>query len=439
MTFKLWKAILACSAIAAAAAIALPAAASANTVWVSSTATPRAPYNNCEHPGYSHIQPAIEAPTTTVHICKGTYAEQLTITRPVNIEGNESTLDLPVPTAFTHTPCDAEDETIGNRTPDQDAVSICTSGVVKISKLHVDAVWPGEPVGTSPECGYSLYGILVAGGAEFSLTSSEVVGARPAAINGCQYGVGVQIGMSSASLGEATATLTKDLISGYQKNGITVEGASTSAKITSTEVTGAGPTPVIAQNGIGVQEGAKATISTATVTGNECNEGLPNGYHCGSDLLTQYGGAGVYFYHAAPSTLITSHVNNNDIGADVFDEAGAQTISRDEFAANRSVSVAIEEGSATVNYDTMSDSDAGIELLQFHNVPSAVGGTGAHDTISGMSEWAVFGRSDNEPGDVFGEFTITASKISGNPGSTPLKSVETESPTKLKIYAEKDT
>jgi hypothetical protein len=52
-----------------------------------------------------------------------------------------------------------------------------------------------------------------------------------------------------------------------------------------------------------------------------------------------------------------------------------------------------------------------------------------------MSGFAVEGSSDNEPSDQFGSFTITKSKISGNPlGATVARSVFTNNPTKLKIF-----
>jgi hypothetical protein len=54
----------------------------------------------------------------------------------------------------------------------------------------------------------------------------------------------------------------------YQKNGITVNGAGSTARITNTTVTGRGATGVIAQNGIQVSRGAQATVSTSTIRDN---------------------------------------------------------------------------------------------------------------------------------------------------------------------------
>jgi Right handed beta helix region len=427
--------------LAATCAVAMPAAASATTLWVSSDPV-SAPFNSCEHPGYNHIQKALAGPGTAIHVCKGTYAEQLQIERAVTITGYEATVALPATTSDSSTPCDTASQAASQ--PDQDAVSICGAFKATLKNLTIDAIWPGEPVGEKVSCAYNLNGVLVAGGAELELTGSTVDGAAPQKINGCQYGVGVQVGMSyTAPKSPAKAKLSKDTIDGYQKNGITIEGAGSEATIKTVTVKGTGQTPAIAQNGIGVQLGAKATITAATISGNECND-APS---CGPEAMSQYGADGVYFYEAAAGSSISkSTLDENDVGAEAFDSTEADpAITSDKLEANRWEAVQIAQGSATVNTDVMRDSNVGIQLLQYAEGPFegqayAPSGTAAHDTITGMKDWAVLGRSDKSENDLAGVFTITSSKISGNPsGTKPLESVETENPSRLKIYAEKDS
>jgi nitrous oxidase accessory protein NosD len=426
----------------AACALALPTAASATTtLWVSND-TPSAPYDSCEHPGYSHIQQALAGPGTVIHVCQGSYEEQVTIERPVAITGyGTATVKLPASTVASTTPCD-EASLAASHLPDEDAISICAAGTVSITDLHVEAIWPGEPVGEGISCAYNLNGILVAGGSHLELTGSEVLGARPKQLNGCQYGVGVQIGMSYTSpVSVGTAKLSGDTITGYNKNGVTVEGSGSQATITKTTVTGMGPTPQIGQNGIGVQIGAKATITDTTVSGDECE--LPD---CGPDALSEYAADGVYFYEAGTGSSITkSTLEDNNIGAEVFDPADTNSvISHDKLENNPWESVLISAGTATIDKDVMNNSIVGVELLQDVYTPEGGpsqaftgGGTAIHDTIEDMSGWAVLGRSDKSSEDQPGRFTITKSKISGNPGQRPQESVESESPS-LKIYAEKD-
>lgn len=426
-------------AAGAVCAAALPAAASANTLWVSSSSAPSAPFNSCQHPGYSHIQEAVNAPGTAIHVCAGTYEEQVQIERSVAITAyGGATLKIPATPANATTACDAANEALPPAKPDQDAISIC-GGKVTIKNLDVDAIWPGEPVGPSISCAYNLTGILVAGEANLTLTGSTVTGAAPQKINGCQYGVGVLVGIpESGSVGHATATLSKDTVTGYDKNGLAIAGEGVEAKITKITVTGAGPTEALAQNGIGIQEGAQATVTDATITGNVCTEAGA----CGSDELHQAAGAGLYFFGAAAgSSVKQSIINENGVGVEAFDDPSTDPlINEDKFEGDLVSAVEIGEGAATVNNDTLTHSDVGIEVLQYEGQTVASGGTAAHDKITDMSEWAVLGRSDKGEGDLFTEFTITNSKISGNPhGSRPLESVESENPTKLKIFAEKDS
>jgi Right handed beta helix region len=416
-------------------AVAAPASASASTLWVSQNA-PSAPFNSCEHPAYQHVQEAIDAPAQAIHVCGGTYAEQLTIQRAVKITGYEGAkLILPPDTLDSSTPCDtANAEASG--TSAQDAISICGAYTVTIKDLDVEAIWPGEPVGPSVSCAYSLAGIQAAGGADLELIDSTVTGAAPKTLNGCQYGVGVLIGLSDGNaLGVGTAKLSGDTIDGYQKNGIAVEGTGSEATITKTTVTGAGENPVIAQNGIGVQLGAKGTITKSTISGNECGEAA-----CGANELSSYQSDGVYFYEAAAGSSVSkSTINGNDVGVEAYDATSADPlIQHDTLEGDRWESVSIAEGSATVNNDVMRGGTVGIQLLQYAGQGYGATGTGSHDTIEGMSAWAVLGRSDKVESDLPGEFSITSSKISGNPGAKPQQSVESENPSSLKIYAEKD-
>jgi hypothetical protein len=421
---------------AAFVTLSAPAAASASTLWVAPVA-PSAPYDNCAHPGYDSIQQAIGGPGTVVHVCAGTYEEQLQIEREVRITGYGAvTLKLPATTANATTACDKANEAL-NHLPDQDAISICGANVT-LKNLDVDAIWPGEPVGPSEDCAFNLTGILVAGGANLTLEDSTVTGAAPHAINGCQYGLGVLVGIpESGPIGTGRAELSKDTITGYQKNGITAAGKEVEVSVSKVTVTGAGPTPVIAQNGIGIQEGALGTITHATVSANECDD-TPA---CGSDALTQAQADGVYFYDASANSSINhSTVDGNDVGIEAYDASPTgPTISRDVVEDSRDSAVQIGEGKATIDNDTLAHGEVGIQVLQFEGQKAAPGGSANDDRITDMNEWAVLGRSDDAPGDLFGEFTITKSAISGNPGPTPLKSVETQNPAELKIYAEKDT
>ena len=123
---------------------------------------------------------------------------------------------------------------------------------VSISRVTVEGDWAANV------CNDNLYGILVEGGAALNLAASVVenVGADPlTSAGGCQGGVGVEAGNSYTSQ-VGHVLLDHDTVRGYQKNGITADGAGSTAFIANSTVTGAGATPYIAQNGIQISTGA---------------------------------------------------------------------------------------------------------------------------------------------------------------------------------------
>lgn len=426
-------------ALIAAALMAIPAAASATTtpgtVWVNNATNAKAPYNSCANPSYKSIQAAIEGPSTTIHICKGTYEEQLQIDRAVTMTGEaKAVVKLPSAPAEATGSCAASGE--------QDLVSICGKGaeVVKVSNVTFEAYWP-ESV-----CNDNLYGINVGGGANLVLSNSVMLGAGAHPLNGCQGGVGIQVGR--ASTGQvASAMLKSDEVSGYQKNGITVDGKGSQATITKVTVTGAGPSP-IAQNGIQISNGAVGKITEATITGNECNIASVCGN--GSYLELEEDGAGVLFYKEGQgSSVAKSHIDENDLGiSHIAESEGSKpqaTITSDVMENDRYAGVMLGQGYAVVNKDEIRKGAVGVLLLQYWDTlewPPAQEfgprGKGIEDTIAEMSKHAVEGLSDNSPNDQFGVFTIAKSAISGNPGSVE-ESVSTNNPSKLKITTSDDS
>ena len=425
------------TATVAACALAVPALASASTAFVSTNA-PSAPYNSCAHPAYNSVQQAVAAPATTVKVCAGTYTEQVQITKGVKIKAEPgAVLKLPASPANSTTACDTA---IGAPyQPNQDEVSICTPNPVSISGLKIEALWPA---GT---CYDSMYGVFVAGGATLKATNVTVVGAGASPINGCQGGVAYEIGTARTEPSEVgNASFKGGSVSGYQKNGITVEGTGSSIAVNGTTVTGAGATPETAQNGIQISYGAAGSIKKATVTGNECDNST-----CGADSQADYQSTGVLFYGAANGSSVTaSTINGNDIG--VYSESTSETepsepassqvlVSGNKLENDRYEGVLVSSGWTTVDKNTIKSGNVGIQLLQYAGQPYGPKGTGTKDMISGMSKWAVQGYSDNQPSDAFGQFTISSSKVSGNPGPTVAESVTSNNVPKLKIFTENDT
>lgn len=80
--------------------------------------------------------------------------------------------------------------------------------------------------------------------------------------NGVQTGIGVLFDPASSGM------IINSAIYNYQKGGIVVKGAGTSAVVSGNTVTGAGRIDYIAQNGIQISAGAVAELLNNTVTGH---------------------------------------------------------------------------------------------------------------------------------------------------------------------------
>ncbi|MGA2007337.1 MAG: hypothetical protein ABSH27_07220 [Solirubrobacteraceae bacterium] len=421
------------AAIAVLAAIAIPpmtaSAAPPKTLWVSPTAvvhasavTNAAANTSCATASYNTIQSAINvAPVgATINICAGTYTEQLTITQSVSLVAvGAVTVQLPASPANSETACDNAPGN-GPYEPDQDGVVICGTATVNITGITVDAAWAANT------CSDSLYGILVAGGATLNFTSSSVTAAGAVPLNGCQGGVGIQVGMAWTTPVEVGhATLRDDSISGYQKNGITVDGTGSSADIDDTTVTGIGATTQIAQNGIQISNGAFGAIAGSTITGNECD--YPS--VCGSDMLYDTQSVGVLFYGPAPGSSVTaSKIDNNDEG--VYNEEDSPrapalpvvSINGDTLS-NRYEGVVLDQGWAAITGDSISGGNVGIGVLQYSSLTFppdfgqtyAANGTATLDVIRGAAVAAVQVESDDAPtGDYRGALTVILSDLRGN-------------------------
>lgn len=403
-TIRSLTAVLACCVV-------VPASAAAS-VYVSNTAPAVNGGHSCTQPAYASVQAALNASASTIEVCPGTYTEQLTITQPVTIKatGTAGSADVVLPAAplDTKTKCDEAPGT-GSYQPDQDGVSICTTGTVSITGLKFEPKWP------SGDCYDSLYGILVADGATLKANDVTVDGGGAFPINGCQGGIGIQVGMAWTKPVEVGHAILQGVtVADYQKNGVTVDGAGSSATITSTTVEGAGATPETAQNGIQVSNGASAKIKSSKVSANECDNAT-----CGSDGLTQYQATGLLFFGAASGSSVTStELAGNDIGAYYYSAAATQpsspelTLSKDAFTGNRYEGIVLDQGDALVKGGTISGpGNVGIDLLQYAEQTLASQSSASGVTIEGQAVAGVKVESDKSGTDKPGRFVLSKSRL----------------------------
>jgi hypothetical protein len=399
---------------------AAPATATTTAEWVSNSA---AVGNNtsCTDPGYNTISAALlAAPSSgaTIKVCAGTYTEQLAIISKVNLQAQGAvTVVGPSTPSDTLTGCDTD----GGTAPNQDVVDICGPGSgpmpVTINGFTIEGNWPANL------CNDSLYGVAVLGGAGLNMSNSTVENiGGPALTDGCQGGVGIEVGLATGPTTEdaGTATLNNDVVTTYQKNGITVDGTGSSAKISKVTVTGAGPTPAIAQNGIQVSDGADATVTGSTVTGNECNDTSGG---CGPDGFNDVQSAGILAFDSGPTTVSSTTVSGNDVGVlNVEDVAWAFFTPASPFVAapvsfsgmtlgNRYENAFFDQGESSLMSSTLSGGEVGIEVPQYSAQTAAPQVTTNKNTITGASQDAVLVASDAAAGDEQVTLSVAATKL----------------------------
>jgi hypothetical protein len=399
------------AAICALLALAAAANASAATLYVNNEVPVVAGGKSCAQPPYNKVQSAISAAPagSTINVCSGTYTEQLTVEKALKLiainGAGTATVVMPATPANATSECDTK---IG---PEQrDEISICTPGTVTITNLNVEAEINLET------CGGGLDGIFIGGGGTLKATTVSVNGASTTnnGFKGCQHGIAIVAGTTHGGGEVGHMVLNGVTVTGYQKNGPTAVEAGSTLIMNGSKVTGAGPSPYIAQNGVEVAFGAKGTVSTSSVAGNECNVGS-----CGA---TGEQASGVLFFESAIGSKVSgSTVKENDLGA--YYASGRSTVAAkaeftltgDVLTSNRFEGVLLEEGKALLSSDTINGSGrVGIDLFQFEGQKSASESTASKNKIEGQAESAIKVESDKKAGDIAGKFTFANGTATGN-------------------------
>ncbi|MCB9121263.1 MAG: right-handed parallel beta-helix repeat-containing protein [Caldilineaceae bacterium] len=202
------------------------------------------------------INEAVNAAETldghTVRAAPGLYVEQVAITKSVTVTGSGAGQSI------VHAP-----ETL------PPAASV-DSAIVTVAGAEVAAEITGFTIagpGPAGVCGSIRAGIFVHSGAGASIHDNEIVDIRDEPMTGCQQGIAIVVG-SAALQTTGAAEIYDNVLTGYQKGAIAVSGAGSTATIRANQITGAGPTTLLVQNGIQVASGATATITGNRVAGH---------------------------------------------------------------------------------------------------------------------------------------------------------------------------
>ncbi len=228
-------------------------------------ATPGAPHRtlvvsnsspSCPRAQFTKIQDAINAASAgdVIVVCNGVYAEQLSITKALDIEAGSG--------AFL-VPATIQQNAMSLATGDGIAAAVLVSEAtdVTISGLTVDGINNGIA-----ECAPRLIGVYFqnsSGSLQHAAIRNFKLGAS---LNACQSGTGVFVESGSGQSSEVE--IANSSIHDFQKNGITANESGTNVRIHDNVVTGLGPTNGAAQNGIQIGFTAEGTIRANTVTNN---------------------------------------------------------------------------------------------------------------------------------------------------------------------------
>lgn len=212
----------------------------------------------CPNAAFTSIQAAVNAASRgdRINVCPGTYREQVQVNKALTIRGIEVAnqhLSLIMPNAVL---ANSTSTATGNPI----AAIVLVEGTDKVTLTHLAV--DGANNGLA-DCATNLVGIYYRN-ASGTINDMAVRNIQLApALFGCQAGLGVLV--QSGGGRRSNVDILDSSIHDYQKNGIVASEVGTEVHISGNAVTGIGPTPQIAQNGIQISFGAKGTIDNNSV------------------------------------------------------------------------------------------------------------------------------------------------------------------------------
>jgi parallel beta-helix repeat protein len=144
------------------------------------------------------------------------------------------------------------------------------------------------------------YGVRVDHGGSANIIHNHITHIEDTPFSGTQNGVAIQVGRQAEGT-TGSAFIADNTIDNYQKGGIVVSNTGSSAVIDDNSVQGAGPTAVIAQNGIQISDGASGKITDNDVSGNVYTP-------------QTVAGTGILLLNAGAVTVSGNRVSHNDYG-----------------------------------------------------------------------------------------------------------------------------
>jgi hypothetical protein len=312
---------------------------------------------DCPNPDFLTIQAAVNAaqPGDKIKVCRGIYIEQVTI--PSGKDGL---------TLFSEPAFQAVVKAPPVMTDPKAIVRV--SGAQDVTIRHFTITGPG-----GGGCDSIRYGVRVDSGGSALITDNHITEIHDTPFSGCQNGIGVDIGRASVDgPTSGTGTVVHNLIDRYQKGGVLVSNAGSSAEVAYNEIVGVGPTPIIAQNGVQVSGQAQGDVHHNKISQNN------------------YSGAGT-----------------ESTGILLFSNPIARAHHNEVFLNDSGVTTFIATNTAEMSYNNARNNDYGVvaynpssQVLITHN--KAFENTMfdcRDDNIPTTNQWIKdLGRTENQPG-----------------------------------------
>jgi parallel beta-helix repeat protein len=235
-------------------------------------------HNPCQTISYALTQtPA----GRTINVAAGTYDENLAIGRDVTIRGAGSGQTIIQPSLLP-----AGDSDTDSTTPQLAIVDITGTTSASLQSLTVDGS-AASPLfdSLSLGCSSDYVGIYYhdASGSLQDVDVKNIV--LPTDLFGCQDGLGIYVATDSGSDTPSNVTMSDVAVTNYDKNGITCDDIGTFCSISNSQITGIGPTPLIAQNGIQVWGGSADIANNEVIGNNYTNPDFPTYYTASIGVL----------------------------------------------------------------------------------------------------------------------------------------------------------
>jgi Right handed beta helix region len=216
---------------------------------------------------YPTIQQAVNAVPagSTILVCPGSYPEQVTITKNLNLSGVQSgTADSAV---ITSPPGgvvqNTDDLYTGYSIPVAAQVLVQKAQSVNIANITVDGS-NNLITGCAPD----LRGIYYQNASGSLIAVATRNQTLAAGLNGCQSGEGIFVQSGYGSTGPANVLVQGSSVHSFQKNGITGDGSETNLTVLNNYISGQGPTTGAAENGVQISDGAGGKVIGNSVIDN---------------------------------------------------------------------------------------------------------------------------------------------------------------------------